>query len=618
MKHLSAALRSGLQRTRLVLLVGAVLTFLLDFPQRRNNFRKIKLIKMAGILELTVAAAMLSSWVTRPALADHGPEQIQGTIINCLTPPQISYPSVTAPAPGSLLARSTSLNSFVSNSDIYYVAGKMLDIALTIPTCTFVSAVKVSGNNVPQAEQVDQIEGGSTYYRILSDQSLPNGWHRVTLRLHFRNLGQGVSLPVQILVRNPNLRVAAAEFNFTMVQVKEVGGNVAISLSEAELRNDVILGFLDLVTRNDRLYNFNFDGLVFEINSNGIYIDFESKFVLDPSGTIPCDPTIGARALFTLRLDPNQGLLVVDWKPFYRGGLWHKSPDPKVDAPLGCDLASAGLTILAGEILESVARDRLAKQIQNQVTTAVTGYFPEGIPNPVSLISSIETHPDELRMNLDMGEVDRIVELGQGSHRLPGRGGLHGWVTIEVPYRALDPDTPANFGAFALKANDAVIVVASGLAGVCETDGSRMVSGPTWPNCVPIKAGPTGLPTGRRTDIHSICTRGDRDSGGACRNLDKLWRARPIPLANENVGALIARQRDGSTVMSPGLLGTVGSVFQTSQAGWLEFGTNDHRSVPDHYGRCGGPCGSEYGSGLFRITLMWMTPAMPTVEVISR
>lgn len=110
-------------------------------------------------------------------------------------------------------------------------------VALTIPNCTGVSAVRARGEDV--LEEGSFVDPPPVSFGIVSDEAGPDR-HRVTLRLRFQNGGRGDSYPMQVLVGNSTQSRARSDdavLAFTLVMVKSVGGPLSMTIAQADLHN---------------------------------------------------------------------------------------------------------------------------------------------------------------------------------------------------------------------------------------------------------------------------------------------------------------------------------------------------------------------------------------------
>jgi len=539
----------------------------------------------SDIFVAIVTAVLLSGLMVQPVSADE-------------VAPQIYASAVSAPAGVTLLDR----------SPLYYVAGNKLDVVLTVPAGSTVTAVKVRGEVMQKAESIG-VDPPDIYYSIVSDQSLTPAHrydirHRITLRLHFRNDGRGNSDPIEVLVSNssPIIRNApVAKFNFTLIAVKSVGGNVAMSFSEAELRNEFLLDLWQkfgddgkFPTEGKVLYGPSYDEFLIQIKNDGFHFLWKFKVVRDNW----CDPTVTVKGRFAL--ERRNDAIAVVWregtvKTNADGSSVVVGPRADLDFPLRCDITTSVVPffgIVSGMATDSIQR-KIAGNVQTQVDALVTAFSGEDLPvDPIGLISSIQTLPGELRVNL----------------ALPFDS-----VTIEVPYNGLRNLIPVDRGV-PLKPGDNVYIFANGRVRVCASDNPVPAPGCNYNGWNGgTTSGPSGLfntATNLPIGNPSLPNHGLNGEGSKVFNaLAKVTRnATVLPLPKANVGGLIVRHSakspgNGFSMSEIVPIRAVGSVKtgRKSQGDWLTFGMNERAEVV---------LPSIYGGGVFRVAILWSQSGM--------
>lgn len=406
--------------------------------------------------------------------------------------PQIIDARVSAPDPTTILVR----------HPIYYTSGKLLDVSLTLPTGIGVSELRVGAAAIPKAGMIDPIDGTSTYYELRSDWVLTRSEHRLGVRLHFSNPGDGTSNPVRVIVANllggavERTVPATAEYDFTFATVKEVNGAPAISIAEAELRNQLILGLFNKFGDTGRFvtddghefYDPSYD-IDLRIRPDGIHFGMSMKYNLP----YYCDPKARVEGVFTLERTAD-GKLQAHWLDgpnvvdldFSDEGLeeiYCDVPATVVDSVIGtftltfADLAS---------VVTYFVRDKIASAIDDQIASVVSGLGCSGL----DCLDFVPTGP-----------------LGTFAHELrvplilpfPG-------ITIQVPYNIDSTEHPLISG-LALNPLDQVIVTSAGLSDVAKMN----VGAPPGGASLPV--GPNGLFNYNTSIPEPLATLGDPTSG---------------------------------------------------------------------------------------------------------
>ncbi len=557
----------------------------------------IPAVVLRGLLVVSLTV-LTTAPLSTPAMA-------ADTAIACLmAAPQIYDHNVSAPDPTTVLVRQS----------IYYVAGTALDVSLTIPPCNSLSAVLVDAASVPLRET--SIDSPPFSYTMLSDQDLQTcqlvnrirechslGRRRVTLRLSFDNAGRGDSHSVAVRVGAGmgRTRIDVA-FSFTIVMVRTIGGDIAISLSEAEIRNQLISSIWNRFGQagtydsngdapgGNVLYDPLYSKETLRIQNDGIHFRWQAKAKVDHW----CDPLATMTGRFTLQLSNGQINVV-----------WLEGPTAHLDFAWYCDLAGGYLQWFFTIIYSGFVENDVANMVQAQINSVFqaqinslqaqlnsTGY-PLDANLLMRLVRRIDTLPGELRVSLDTTQV-------------PGNWK---WVSIAVPYRPLPPGSPAGRG-FVLNPGDIVITTASGLAHECASDSS--IPSPT---CVymgvgtsAVGASPQGLLNASRPQTIPVLDTtqpnyglvGDRVE--AYNALDLVQRdPHTLPFPQGNVGALIARFATGSGSPWSWTVG-LGSALAVPADGvaWLNFGVNDRPPLNSNL------LLYAYGIGSIRVAIVWV------------
>lgn len=342
----------------------------------------------------------------------HCPEPVQ---------PEIFDFEISPPPPGNLLA----------HPPIYYITGDAVDVSLLIPNCTSVSNVSLvlfqgPGGTIELGTDplhFDPIEGTSNdpyYYTVELDVPQPNDRHRMTIRLHFPDFDDGRSIGVRITAESA---VSAPGFSqvlaFTAALVKEVNGKPRFGLSENDLRNSFIVGIYNEFGddgRSDALYDPAYDGLVLEIEEDGVHYEWQVKTEID----FFCDPTVKISGIFNLVPDGNQ--IQVVWVD--------DGPDIELDYGfrIDCDIADDAIfpIMLAKVFALASARQSVRQSIQEEIDPLLVFLDPQ----VGAFIETIETRRDEIQ----------VVFQSPTTINVPGFS-LED-VTLELPYGRLRLDEP--------------------------------------------------------------------------------------------------------------------------------------------------------------------------------
>lgn len=517
-------------------------------------------------LALLCPALVLGQRLPRPTLPPGGSVAVEPTCTTAVAPVVYSV-TMDAPDPGDVLHRGA----------IKYVSGEQLDIAVTIPACTYVSDVTYGGFSL--ATEPDPIEGRSTFYEVLSDRqvSVPDAGphHEVKLRLHFGNLGRGASFPVEIITAS-KVGMLSSVYAFTLVQVADVKGTVDVAITEAELRNDFVTGIYQTFGDYNQQGSVNEDGvwvretygadygddLQFRVEDDGIHVSMEFKADIDDF----CDPTVSLWGHFQLEKDP-AGVYVV----------WQDGPHADFDFPIYCDaiLYTVGLVVQAGiwYIMEPSAANKFGEMIEERIA----GAFPT----------------DDARWAIQsIGTIDGAVVATFNPT----------WasVTIDVPY---DPaaigNSPATHGV-ALPPGSRVALVGGGLIDACRYNGAT-----EFPACDTHTSGVAGLfnwnqnpPVPSPWELINeqwvyfqprALARGRL--AGFTRDPSRL------PASERNVGLLLARVGDADSNGTLRMAGSACALDVPDGDGedqpFLLLGVNDHASNSNR----------SYGGGSYRVSI---------------
>jgi hypothetical protein len=264
--------------------------------------------------------------------------------------------------------------------DKVYVAGRMLDVALTIPQCARVTGASMGGIELGGG---DLIEGDSPgdWELISSTSTVVDGVlaQRQTVRLHFFNHGEGASFPMEISVGTSNGSVAS--HRFTLVAVDAVDAPVVLTMGETKLRNDYLVAIYEkfgdtgLMGENGARLAYKVDWRALsddpgshvgtDIRVRDGFIAFALGFTTD----LPvCDGPGRVWGSFTLVPDPlAEGVLRLHWL---------QGPAYDVNAATHCALGSLGLSELI------IAGGKIVKEILEDTTDRIRENFESGFGFP--------------------------------------------------------------------------------------------------------------------------------------------------------------------------------------------------------------------------------------------
>jgi len=433
--------------------------------------------------------------------------------------------------------------------------------------CTQLSAINFDNRQIHEGS--GGIDAPSEYYEVLRNEVVSSGQHRVLLRLHFANLGRGRSMSVWVDGMAPGAEDATT-FGFTLVEVETVNAPIETSISEAELRNGILIGISRKFANghSGRLKDPSYKPTV-KINSGLVH------FVWDVGVTTPsyfCDGRAKVKADFTI-VPSGTSVRVV-----------HLSRD--VSSTFGyCNV----LRYIPGV---------------NAVFAGIVGYFEEqGIEDLKDRID--KTVAAQFAMCQNVGgincEILKLdVRIEPGQIRVIFNDPLLNRVSIRAPYDSenLGLKSPLANG-IAMLPEDKILVMASGLVNACET-GYRNVYG----FCPTVSTGPGGL---YDADVNFPGV-GDNflhpESGFLMQpepffhGASKYWRQNEgLPMTEENIGALIARTADSQSTTAPVLAnGPCRLQIGTDTTNRVAFGINDtHRAI-----------NATYGSGMYRVHFLWV------------
>jgi hypothetical protein len=498
---------------------------------------------------------------------------------------------------------------------IHYVAGNSFDVELVLARCVVLESVTMFSRELSRGGY-DSIEGTGESYEIVADVplsprlNLGRELHRTRLRVHFANLGRGVSTPVEVSVGEARFARAArqASITFTVVGVHDVGGPLAFSKLWTELENEATLGvFEDFrfgryhvadvpIAHDVYLYDPAYPPRI-SCGPEGVHLDWKASLAVP----IYCDPRASIEGTFTLEPDLAVERIRTTW-PQFPGEI---NPNVTLDFGWFCDLASAYIPQeIVARIVENYAEGKVVDNLQERVDSAlveVARDLSDAIGLPIreefviEMVESFETEDDQLRVHLrSPPSAPRLLEER---------------IAIEVPYEALDMRHGIASDAFAVAPDDQVLLVADARCGICRLDRT-----PFYPSCGAITVGANGL----WSDAVNPFIVPSRADGGLVGERLKAYVAAHrvnraselMPMRHQNPGAVIARAGTVGSSPDPEMVRNA-SVLRLDEAApaRIEFGVNDHTglwSETHSWTMHAAHSRNEHGSGTIRISIVFL------------
>src|SRR5215813_8379585 len=176
--------------------------------------------------------------VVTPAIFDAHPSvPVEGSLATCTNDAQC--PDANEFCDFSSSSGECRSSGLLERGDIYYVAGKELDINLTVPSCTKIGDVQMGGQSLAGSGGFD---GTGPQYEVAS--VTPTTWQgqdalNEVVRIHLLNFGDGSSSQVAVSVV-PVTGTGTASKQFTVGRVAAVEGLMHSSLSETKLRTNFL------------------------------------------------------------------------------------------------------------------------------------------------------------------------------------------------------------------------------------------------------------------------------------------------------------------------------------------------------------------------------------------
>lgn len=257
---------------------------------------------------------------------------------------------------------------------LHYVAGSQVDVEVTIPTCTNITAV----NGVPLSGSTGT--GGDVQPASVSWSFLPSGLGgtvggqsvlRPRVRVQMSNAGDGTTsaISIQVTARTGG---ATATQTFKVGQVQAVNAAMHSTVAESTVRNDYVTSIYEQFGDyeqfwNDegvRVYGVNWSELVTLANDRHAGTDMRIEngrivFSLQAKAEKPgCNPNVWIEGAF--RLVPDGDSLRLEWL---------KGPEARADASGVCGPLTLGIWDLMTDILAD--EEAIAAPFAEKISTGL-------------------------------------------------------------------------------------------------------------------------------------------------------------------------------------------------------------------------------------------------------
>jgi hypothetical protein len=463
----------------------------------------------------------------------------------------------------------------IDRAPVYYLEGDVLDVDLTVPSCTYVTSVRLGDATLTTAPRTACGEFDfprdcePNFYTIESDLLQPDGSRRLRVRLHLTpSTKDGASKPVRIIAASA---LGEATYDLVLARVADVKPDfIELTIADADF-HDEFIGAVFAGYGDDASQQLASGGTIHDpdYNATRMQILGENKLrvLLDFSARQDywCDPRVHVDATYALAVDGDQVSAL-------------RQPDATsvmIDFAWYCDLLGGFFQgIQAGMAEDGVvaAVDASMGDLAAELTGALCQPGPGGCTGIT--LSSV---PGELRVKLlnTYESVAFDVAYNPNGATFPSPSGL--------PLRAGENVVVTAAGIvagcdFPTAPSDACFGAAMGPAGV---PNRNVASGPAAPQ-VPPATDPDGTYHAERAEARAAMTMLTRDAS-----------ALPRPAAP--VGALLAKL---GSAAAPSVIGTGPCQIATPAQDLLGFGAND-RTRADSL---------QYGRGQRRVTVVFTAP----------
>jgi hypothetical protein len=301
-------------------------------------------------------------------------------------------------------------SGLLQRDSIYYVAGRTLDLTLTVSACATISDVLQGSVSLAGT---DGIDGTGRRYDVLSTaQTTFNGQDatRIVVRIDLYNFGDGSSskfevrvaapLPVATATVSSALRVggttafgSTASTTFTVAGVAAVNAALRSTISETKMRTNFIVSMYEKFGDADAVYETHDDGSrertahgldwselgAFVLYGQTYYTgtdlriqDGQVVFSMKFHGDAPvCDTDVNVDGAFTL-VPSGSGLQM----------QWLMGPRTRVSSGTICTLLSLGISAIITDIVVAAKgiEDTISKTVQLQMESSAgvtaDGFIP--------------------------------------------------------------------------------------------------------------------------------------------------------------------------------------------------------------------------------------------------
>jgi hypothetical protein len=352
------------------LLILATISALLTAPTGSFAFRLSGVVgTTTGVLTTSTCGAVTpvvySTAVSVPAT---------GSGNSCTRDPQCTDAGEYCAFPPGSTTGTCQASGLLSRGGIYYVAGGLVDVDVTIPQCTRVSDVPIGGTSLT-GSGIDAQATPGDYTVVSSTSTTVNGQPALRQRVHiqFPNFGDGLTSTVTIQV-SATVGGAVTTTSFPLAAVAAVNAAMHNSVSETRVRNGFVtslyhkFGDYEEVWENGELKAHRPDWSrqpVFVTPNKYYYI---SSDILIGTGSV----------MFTMHFKtPKCGetdVYAAGWFKLVPAGdgfdlQWIEGPRVATDSGVFCNLLGSIWELVAGDLFDEAA---LADEIGRSVASGFT------------------------------------------------------------------------------------------------------------------------------------------------------------------------------------------------------------------------------------------------------
>jgi hypothetical protein len=251
-----------------------------------------------------------------------------------------------------------SASGHLARGDIHYVAGRLVDVDVTVPSCAGVSDVLYGGASLT-GSGIDASSTPASWWRLSSVPTTVSGQAASVqrVRIQFPNFGDGQSASIQVKVTSSYDGASTISAPFTLASVAAVNGLMRTTVTEPRMRNEFVtslygrFGDYDQMFDEDgnRIYGLDWSELSAIALGKDVYfrgsdmrigsgvVNFSTQFKADAPG---CDPNVYVDGSFTLAPSSDG----VDL-------LWVIGPRAETNASGACAILSLGIWDIVTDIL---------------------------------------------------------------------------------------------------------------------------------------------------------------------------------------------------------------------------------------------------------------------------